>query len=292
MVEKMDSMFGMTLPPLERYSKRVAVVRGLNPGLFTGPGTNTFLCGTGEHPILLDTGSGHADYPDLLERGLSELCGSPAPGEIILTHVHPDHMGGAADVQRRFGRRTVGKLPWPERDARFDVTLEPLADGDWVETEGARLQAIFTPGHSQDHLCFWLEEEQALFTGDVVLGAGTTVIPVDGGDMALYLETLELLIARAPRRIYPGHGPPIDDPVARMRQYIRHRLEREQQVLEAIAAGVQTLDAMVERIYTDTPRALWPAAGMSVLSHLIKLERDQRAARRLDAAGEEHWALV
>jgi glyoxylase-like metal-dependent hydrolase (beta-lactamase superfamily II) len=284
-------MYGMRLPDLERWSERVAVVRGLNPGLFTGPGTNTFLIGTGPRPILLDTGAGRDGYIPLLERGLRELCDTDAPGEILLTHVHGDHIGGAASILEHFGPRTVSKKPWPGRDEAFGVELTPIDDGALIRAEGATLRAISTPGHAQDHLCFYLEEECALFTGDVVLGAGTSVIPTDGGNMTLYLDTLEKLLSLKPDRICPGHGPAIDDPETKLREYIEHRLEREREVLEAVRAGARTVEQVVERVYADTPRALWPAAGMSVLSHLLKLERERRAARAVDAAGEEHWAL-
>lgn len=285
-------MYGMTLPDLDRWSERVAVVRGLNPGPFTGPGTNTYLIGTGRRPILLDAGSGRAGYLPLLEKGLQDLAGAEEPGEILVTHVHGDHIGGVAEVLARFGSRPVYKRPWPEKDEAFGLDLTPLDDGDVVQTEGATLRAVHSPGHAPDHLCFWLEEEQALFTGDVVLGAGTSVIPIDGGDMAVYLRTLERLRGLQPRRLYPGHGPPIEDPDAKLSEYIEHRLERERQVVAAISEGARTIDQMVERIYVDTPRVLWPAAGMSVLSHLLKLERERRVARAADAAGEEHWALA
>lgn len=287
----MDTMYGMRLPDFERWSERVAVVRGLNPGLFTGPGTNTFLIGTGARPILLDTGAGREGYIPLLEAALRDLCDTDAPGEILLTHVHPDHIGGAPALLERFGPRSVSKKPWPGRDEAFDVEITPIDDGALIRTEGATLRAIYTPGHSQDHLCFYLEEECALFTGDVVLGAGTSVIPTDGGSMALYLETLERLLNLKADRICPGHGPAIDDPQTKLREYLEHRLEREREIMEAVRGGARTVEQVVERVYTDTPRALWPAAGMSVLSHLLKLERERRASRAVDAAGEEHWVL-
>jgi glyoxylase-like metal-dependent hydrolase (beta-lactamase superfamily II) len=287
----MDTMYGMRLPDFERWSERVAVVRGLNPGLFTGPGTNTFLIGTGPRPILLDTGAGREGYIPLLEAALRDLCDTDAPGEILLTHVHPDHIGGAPALLEHFGPRSVSKKPWPGRDEAFDVEITPIDDGAVIRTEGATLRAIYTPGHSQDHLCFYLEEECALFTGDVVLGAGTSVIPTDGGSMALYLETLERLLNLKADRICPGHGPAIDDPQAKLREYLEHRLEREREIVDAVREGARTVEQVVERVYTDTPRALWPAAGMSVLSHLLKLERERRASRAVDAAGEEHWAL-
>ena len=284
-------MWGMKLSDIERWSPRVVVVRGQNPGPFTGPGTNTYLVGTGARPFLIDTGSGIASYMPLLEHALVHELGIDAPGDVLVTHVHGDHIGGVADVLARYGPRRVSKFPWPGKDERYGLALEPIRAGDVFRTEGATLRALHTPGHAQDHICFYLEEERALFTGDVVLGAGTTVIPLDGGDMGQYLDTLETLLALELARIYPGHGPYISEPAAKLREYIDHRLTRERQIVDAVRAGATTVERMVERIYTETPRALWPAAGQSVLSHLYKLEHERRAQRSRDVAGEEHWAL-
>lgn len=284
-------MWGMQLPDIERWSPRVVVVRGQNPGPFTGPGTNSYLIGTGSRPILIDPGGGKPSYLPLLEQALTREVGSEAPAEVLVTHVHPDHIGGVADVIARYGRIRVSKMPWPGKDERFGLELEPIREGDVFRTDGATLRAIHTPGHAEDHICFYLEEERALFTGDVVLGAGTTVIPLDGGDMGLYLASLERLLELELERIYPGHGPFIPEPAAKLREYIAHRLERERQIVTAVRAGATTVERMVERIYTETPRALWPAAGQSVLSHLLKLERESRALRSRDVGGEEHWAI-
>jgi glyoxylase-like metal-dependent hydrolase (beta-lactamase superfamily II) len=284
-------MWGMKLPDIERWSPRVVVVRGQNPGPFTGPGTNTYLVGTGTRPFLIDTGSGKASYLPLLEQALRDEVRSDQPGDVLVTHVHADHIGGVADVIARFGPRRVSKMPWPGKDERFGLALEPIRAGDVFRTDGATLRAVHTPGHAEDHICFYLEEEHALFTGDVVLGAGTTVIPLDGGDMAHYLASLERMLELELERIYPGHGPYIAEPAAKIREYIEHRRARERQIVDAVRAGASTVDRMVERIYVDTPRALWPAAGQSVLSHLLKLERERRALRSRDAAGEEHWQL-
>jgi glyoxylase-like metal-dependent hydrolase (beta-lactamase superfamily II) len=284
-------MWGMKAPDIERWSPRVVVVRGQNPGPFTGPGTNTYLVGTGSRPFLIDTGSGEPSYLPVLERALAQEVQTDAPGDVLLTHVHADHIGGVAGVLGRYGKRRVSKMPWPGKDERYGLTLEPIRAGDVFRTDGATLRAIHSPGHAQDHICFYLEEERALFTGDVVLGAGTTVIPLDGGDMGLYLESLARMLELALARIYPGHGPFIADPTAKLHEYIAHRRDREAQIVAAARAGATTVERMVERIYTDTPRALWPAAGQSVLSHLLKLERERRAVRSRDVDGEEHWAL-
>ncbi len=284
-------MQGMKLPDVERWSERVVVVRGLNPGPFTGPGTNTCLIGTGTRPFLLDTGDGREGYVPLLEEALTSECKLEEPGEIVVTHVHPDHIGGASAVLERFGPRAVHKMRWPGRDERYGLELSPIADGDVFETEGATLRAIHTPGHAQDHICFYLEEDRAVFSGDVVLGAGTSVIPQDGGDLGLYMDSLERLLDLDLDTIYPAHGPKITDPRAKIREYIDHRLAREQAILGAIRDGASTIEGVVERVYTDTPRYLFPAAGQSVLSHLVKLEREDRATRRVDAAGQESWSV-
>jgi glyoxylase-like metal-dependent hydrolase (beta-lactamase superfamily II) len=285
-----DSMQGLHVAEVERWSPLVAVVRGLNPGPFTGPGTNTYLIGSAD-PVLLDTGSGVDAYLPLLEKALVEQCGGARLGDIALTHVHPDHIGGAAGIIDHFGPRRVMKMPWAGEDERFPVNITPIGDGDEIKTDGATLRAVYTPGHAQDHLCFYLEEERALFTGDVVLGAGTTVIPQKGGDLGLYIRTLQDIGDLDLERIYPGHGPMISDPNVRVQAYIDHRNERERQIVESMDQGSRTVEQMVEAIYVDTPRSLYPAAGQSVLSHLQKLERERRASRSVDASGEQHWTL-
>jgi len=284
-----DSMFGSSAEDIERWSERVVVVRGLNPGPFTGPGTNTYVVGTGERRFLIDTGQGQPGYVPLLEQALARECGGAQIGEIAITHVHPDHLGGARSVLEHFGARTVHKLPWPGKDERFGIELQPLAAGDRLRAEGATLRAIHCPGHAQDHLCFYLEEERALFTGDVVLGAGTTVIPLDGGDMRLYMQSLEQILELDLARIYPGHGPCIEDPHTRVKAYLAHRRQREAQIVDALGRGLHSVEGIVESLYADTPRALHAAAGQSVLSHLLKLEHEARARRSVEA-GETRWS--
>ena len=274
-----ETMIGLTLPDVDVWSPRVAVALGQNPGLFTGPGTNTYLVGTGRSRILLDTGQGVHEYLPVLEKAM-ERAGCDALQEVVLTHGHPDHIGGALQVLERFGPLRVSKLPHEGMDGHYALEIQPLEDGSVVETEGATLRAVFTPGHAEDHLCFVLEEEQALFSGDNVLGVGTTVIPPRGGDLLDYMRSLERLLEEKPRRIYPAHGPVIEDGVGKIRAYIAHRNEREAQILDALAAlGPSRVEAIVKHVYTDVPESLHRAAGSSVTSHLLKLEREERVVR-------------
>jgi len=279
------------MPDLDVWSERVVVALGQNPGIFTGPGTNTYLVGTGRRRILIDTGQGVDAYLGVLERAV-ERAGCEGIQEIVLTHGHPDHGGGLEQVQQRFGPLRVSKLAGPD-DARAKLVCEPLADGDAVRTEGATLRAVHTPGHAVDHLCFVLEEEGALFSGDNVLGVGTTVIPSHGGDLLDYMHSLARLLALAPGRIYPAHGPLITDGPAKLRDYIAHRNAREAQILAALGTGDADAKTIVKRVYTDVPEVLHAAAAHSVAAHLHKLEREGRV-RRCDERGplEATWALA
>jgi glyoxylase-like metal-dependent hydrolase (beta-lactamase superfamily II) len=270
-------LLGTKLPDVDVWSERVVVALGQNPSAFTGPGTNTYLIGTGPERILLDPGQGVPAYLPVLERAM-ERAGCARIQEIVLTHGHPDHIGGVRAVLARFGKLRVSKFAWPAWDAAHaDLGLEPLADGGVVRTEGATLRGVWTPGHAPDHLCFWLEEERALFSGDNVLGVGTTVIPNHDGDLGQYLDSLARLLALAPRRIYPAHGPCIEDGVAKLREYIAHRHEREQQILDALARGAERVMEIVRIVYAAYPEALHPAAAQSTTQHLRKLAREGRA---------------
>jgi glyoxylase-like metal-dependent hydrolase (beta-lactamase superfamily II) len=275
-------MLGLTLPDVDVWSERVCVVLGQNPNAFTGPGTNTYLVGTGRERILLDTGSGHPEYLPVLAQALERLQGVTIQ-EVVLTHGHPDHVGGVEGLVERYGPVRVSKRPWPGVDDPEGFEIESLDHGSVVRTRGATLRALHTPGHAEDHLCFVLEEEQTLFSGDNVLGVGTTVIPGEGGDLLDYMRSLERMLEERPRSIYPAHGPRIADGVGKLREYIAHRLEREREILDALAAGLGTVAEIVERVYAAYPRALHAAAGASVTAHLLKLEREGRV-RREDAA--------
>jgi glyoxylase-like metal-dependent hydrolase (beta-lactamase superfamily II) len=274
-------MVGLAMPDAAVWSERVTVVLGQNPGMFTGPGTNTYLVGTGRRPLLLDTGQGVEAYGAVLATACRETRPSDGVHAIVLTHDHPDHIGGVAQVHAALGAQPVHKMLRPGETAAGGVT-DAIADGDVLAVEGATLRAIWTPGHAADHLCFLLEEERALFTGDVVLGAGTTVIP-DNGDLGDYLDSLRRLLALDAAVIYPAHGPAIRDPRRKIEEYLAHRALREQQVVACLRDGITEVPAMVARMYTDVPTALHFAAGMSVTAHLRKLERDGAAVRDGDA---------
>jgi hydroxyacylglutathione hydrolase len=251
-------------------------VLGLNPGLMTGPGTNTYLVGE-RRPILLDTGAGVPEYLPLLTGFLATERLGEIP-QVVLTHRHRDHMGGVPDLRRLYPRVPVGKLV--VNDPSLPVRMEPLAEGAVLRGEGITLRALHTPGHASDHLCYYLEEERALFTGDLILGGSTTVIPPDDGDLAAYLASLQRVLDLDVQRIYPGHGPVLEPARPVIEGYIAHRLEREQQILAALGGGAETVPEIVARVYRDVAPALHPVAKLSVQSHLLKLEREGRVDRR------------
>jgi glyoxylase-like metal-dependent hydrolase (beta-lactamase superfamily II) len=270
-------MIDLRLPDVERWSDRVVVALGQNPGIFTGPGTNTYLVGTGKRRILLDTGQGRAAYLPILDTAL-ERAGCEGIQEIVLTHGHEDHIGGVRSIIERHGALKVSKRPSAEFDARHKLAITPIGEGSVLRTEGATLRAIHAPGHAEDHLCFVLEEEGSLFSGDNVLGVGTTVIPARGGDLRQYMDSLERLLAQEPGIIYPAHGPLIPDGEMKIREYIAHRQTREGQILAALAEGPLAIPEIVARIYAAYPNSLHQAAGESVSSHLRKLEGEGRVA--------------
>ena len=285
-------MLGMRMPDVDVWSERVVVALGQNPSAFTGPGTNTYLVGTGPERILLDPGQGVPAYLPVLEQAMAR-AGVRGIQEIVLTHGHPDHIGGVRAVRERFGRLRVSKFPWPETDAHYaDLELQPLADGALARTAGATLRGVHTPGHAPDHLCFVLEEEGALFSGDNVLGIGTTVIPNQNGDLGQYLDSLARLLALGPKRIYPAHGPVIEDGVAKLREYIAHRGEREAQIVAVLGRGPATVREIVKIVYAAYPEALHAAAAQSTSQHLRKLEREGRVCSGGGDPLAARWSLA
>jgi glyoxylase-like metal-dependent hydrolase (beta-lactamase superfamily II) len=280
----MSAPFPVTATP----SGLVGRVLGLNPGMMTGPGTNTYLVGRRD-PILIDTGAGVPDYVPLLERYL-ETRGFTQPSRVLLTHRHRDHLGGVASLRARFKGLSVSKMR--HRDTDLPEPIDDLRDGEMVNGEGVTLMPIYTPGHASDHLCYYLVEEKALFTGDVILGGSTTVIPADDGDLADYLDSLRRLQRLDVRRIYPAHGPVIEDAPAKITEYLEHRMLRERQIVEALTDGVATIPAIVARVYVDVAPALHPVAALSVESHLKKLAREGRAHEDKQRDAPSRWTLT
>ncbi|MDH4121477.1 MAG: beta-lactamase-like protein 2 [Deltaproteobacteria bacterium] len=257
---------------------RVTRLLGQNPSPFTGAGTNTWLAGE-KTPVLIDTGSGYASYTALLDESLSSR-GEERPSQCLLTHGHPDHSGGVAVLARRFPGLAFRKMPWVKVDEKIEIPFQPMADGDRIEVEGGlTLRAVHTPGHSPDHLCFLWEEEHILFTGDLVLGAGTTFIPRETGNMGEYMASLEQVLRLNPRRIFPGHGPVIESPQPAVEQLLNHRREREAQILACIAKSTHT-PPTVENIATEVYKGYSPALGPLIMetvgAHVDKLLAEGR----------------
>ena len=161
-----------------------------------------------------------------------------------------------------------------------------------MQGDGVTLIPVYTPGHASDHLCYFLVEEQALFTGDVILAGSTTVIPPADGDLTAYMTSLRRLQQLDVQRIYPAHGPVVEDGPAKIREYIEHRLLRERQILEVVGEGRATIPGIVEKIYAEVSPALHVAAAMSVESHLRALEKAGRVRERLISGAPSRWELV
>jgi glyoxylase-like metal-dependent hydrolase (beta-lactamase superfamily II) len=227
-----------------------------NASEWTGPtGNNTWLI-PGREPALIDGGTGK---PEHVEAVAAALDGAPL-ARVLITHWHPDHVSGIPALRERWRTLTV-----------IDVPGAPVPAGDGV------LEILPTPGHSPDHLCFYDREAGDLYCGDMARLGGTIVIPArKGGDLRAYLESLRRIRVLAPRRLLPGHGPIVDDPIALIDEYIAHRAEREQQILKAMLDGARTVKDIVSRVYPALPESLSEAAADSVRAHLAKLRDEGR----------------
>ena len=248
---------------------RVRRVRAPNPSPMTLDGTNGYIIDGGHgNWIVVDPGP---DDPAHIASFVDAARDEGARIEAILvTHGHPDHYPGAAPLAHATGATVVAHehATFPHEHA--------LADGERLTIGDAQIVAIDAPGHARDHLVFVLEGERALFTGDVIIGTGTVVIAPPNGDMRAYQHTLHRLHAEYGDAavIYGGHGPEIRDPRAKIDEYIAHRERREEQILAKLAAGPATIPAMVETIYRDVDRRLWPAAARQILAYLIALQHE------------------
>ncbi|MFN2613564.1 MAG: MBL fold metallo-hydrolase [Actinomycetota bacterium] len=250
---------------VERLSASVRRVRAPNPSPITLEGTNTYIVGDAE-PIVIDPGPNIASHLDEV------LDAAGSPSLVLLTHRHADHAEGA----ERFAAAARAPLAAYAPPGGMHEDVDPVGDGQRITAAEVTLVASHTPGHSSDHLCFWLGGERALFTGDHVLGRGTTVIAYPDGDMAAYMTSLERAASFRPSRLYPGHGPVVDEPASVLRYYADHRTDRENQVLAAIDAGDDTVERMVARMYADVDAALHAAAALSLRAHLVKLQHEGR----------------
>ncbi|MDP9342687.1 MAG: MBL fold metallo-hydrolase [Actinomycetota bacterium] len=235
-----------------------------NPGPFTLEGTNTWI--VGERPsLVIDPGPDDETHLWAVAREAGDVAA------ILVTHAHPDHAPGADALSRRVSAPVMAFRPGPGQ--------ERLRDDQVVEADGVRLRAVHTPGHTVDHVVLWAVAQRALFTGDAVLGRGTSVVDPPEGDLAAYLRSLRRMQALAPRVLYPGHGPTVFDAAAKLNEYVDHRAMRERQVVEALRAGPRTPREIVPGIYQDYPPEMFPVAERQVLAHLLKLEREGSAER-------------
>ncbi|WP_156841258.1 MBL fold metallo-hydrolase [Novosphingobium aquimarinum] len=287
-------------PPAERpyafaepIDPLVRRVLARNPSPFTFTGTQSYVVGGEGSVAVIDPGP---DEPEHLEALLATI-GSAQLAAICCTHTHRDHSPAAAPLAARTGAPIIGCAPLtleddgPRADAAFDVSYRPdrvMADGESISGDGWTLIAVATPGHTSNHVCFALPESGVLFTGDHVMGWSTSVVSPPDGDMADYMASLARLYEREQDRVYfPAHGPAVEKPRQLVRGMIGHRKQRERQILRQIEAGRPRIADMVPQMYKGVDERLWPAAGRSVLAHLIDLEQRGAVAR----SGEE-WKIT
>jgi glyoxylase-like metal-dependent hydrolase (beta-lactamase superfamily II) len=272
----------------EQLEPGIARLLAHNPSPFTYFGTQTYLVGE-EELVVIDPGP---DLPEHIDAILAAIDGRNLAA-IACTHTHRDHSPASRALKEATGAPIIGCAPLalesigPRADASFDKQYAPdqiLADGEAIEFDGGkRLIAVATPGHTSNHLCFAFGD--ALFTGDHVMGWSTTVVVPPDGDMAAYMKSLDKLRQRGDRIYYPAHGPAVTKPAQLVRGMIGHRMQRERQILRLLGDKPRDIPDIVANAYPGLDQRLVPAAGGSVLAHLVDLER-----RGLVDAGEgETW---
>jgi glyoxylase-like metal-dependent hydrolase (beta-lactamase superfamily II) len=269
---------------LEELEPGIARVLAHNPSAFTYYGTQTYLIGTDKLAVI-DPGPDLPEHVDALERAI----GGRAVTAIMCTHTHRDHSPAARPLAERIGAPIIGCAPLmletvgPRADASFDGDYAPdrvLGDGEEIEIDGDPVTAVATPGHTSNHLCY--AYRGALFSGDHVMGWSTTVVVPPDGDMAAYMESLALLRQRDDRVYYPAHGPAVTNPQQYVRHLVGHRMQREKQILALVREQPRPIPDIVANAYPELDPRLVPAAGGSVLAHLVDLERRGLVERQGD----------
>lgn len=255
---------------------RIVRVLAPNPSVYTLEGTNTWVVGDGP-TIVIDPG------PDDPTHHAEVLRAAGTVAMVLVTHDHEDHGEGAVAFAERAGA--------PVRAWRMAGAAQ-IRDGFRTEVPGATLVTVHTPGHSADHVAFFEPTERALFTGDAVVGRGTSFIDPPDGDLTAYLTSLRTMLELHPRTIYPGHGPVVPDAPAKLHAYLAHRAEREEQVLAGLAAGDRKVAELVERIYASYPPEVHALAARSVTAHLQKLQREGRVKAEGRGASQTWIAVV
>ena len=239
--------------------------------------TNVYLVGPEAGPVaVVDPGSPYPEQQAILDRVLEAL----PPAAILLTHHHGDHVGGATALAERWSVPIAAHAATARRLAGRVTVTQIIEDGETAY--GAT--AIATPGHAEGHLCYAVGD--AIVAGDMVAGIGTILIDPSEGDMAIYLASLERLLARPQMALLPAHGPMIPDGHGKLREYLSHRRLREAKVVAALGDEPRPLAELVGAVYSDTPRALWVLAERSLLAHLVKLAREHRATN----VGDGRWS--
>jgi len=250
-----------------------------NPGPFTFHGTGTYILGTGNVAVI-DPGPDDEEHIGAI---LAALDGETI-SHILVTHTHMDHSPGCRPLQALTGAPTYAYGPHGAGKLEQGVQVEEGGDmdfapdhlvkhGDIIQGGDWTVECVYTPGHTSNHMCFALQEQKALFTGDHVMGWSTSIISPPDGDMAAYMQSLELLLERDDAVYWPTHGPSIIDPKTHVRAYIAHRIEREEQILKCIDEGTHGIRDMVPLMYRDTPEFMYPAAARSVLAAMENLLR-------------------
>lgn len=288
----------------EQLEPLVRRVLAPNPSPYTFTGTQTYIVGAGAEVAVIDPGpddtgvSGHADTNgEGHVEAILAAVGAAKVVAIVCTHTHRDHSPASRPLQAATGAPIIGCAALalvddgPRADAAFDADYLPdrvLADGERVSGDGWTLEAVATPGHTSNHLCYSVLESGALFTGDHVMGWSTSVVSPPDGDMAAYMASLQKLYDREDRVLYPAHGPQIDNPRQLVRGMLGHRRQRERQIVRLLEdGGPHAIPEFVSAMYKGLDTRLHGAAGRSVLAHLIDLERQGRVA-----VEGERWMML